>query len=58
MRSGGSRCARCGCPFTCGMLAAGAECWCSELPPLAEAPTPGSQCYCRDCLEKLHSRGG
>jgi hypothetical protein len=44
-----SRCARCGKPFTCGMVAGAAKCWCAELP--AVEPVPGEGCLCRDCLE-------
>ncbi|MBO3706133.1 MAG: cysteine-rich CWC family protein [Candidatus Accumulibacter sp.] len=53
LHSDEARCARCGAPFTCGMMAApGADCWCFQLPPLAEAAAPGSGCYCRSCLEE------
>ncbi|QKS27777.1 cysteine-rich CWC family protein [Accumulibacter sp.] len=50
---GEARCARCGAPFACGMMASSAsDCWCRQLPPLAAAAAPGSGCYCRRCLEE------
>jgi len=44
-----SRCARCGKPFACGMVAGAAKCWCAELPPVK--PAAGEGCLCRECLE-------
>ncbi|HRD89516.1 MAG: cysteine-rich CWC family protein [Candidatus Accumulibacter sp.] len=54
MSSGEARCAHCSAFFTCGMMAppAGGVCWCFQLPPRTAAPTPGSGCYCRTCLEE------
>jgi len=52
--SGGTRCARCGAEFACGMQSAEMRgeprCWCAELPPLD--PAPGRGCLCRACLEE------
>ncbi|HEX7249891.1 MAG TPA: cysteine-rich CWC family protein [Burkholderiales bacterium] len=45
----GTRCARCGAEFPCGMQAGERECWCASLPPLT--PVPGRGCLCRNCLE-------
>lgn len=45
----GSRCARCGASFECGMEAGLDACWCARLPPVALTdPTAG--CYCPRCL--------
>ncbi|HEX4328432.1 MAG TPA: cysteine-rich CWC family protein [Burkholderiales bacterium] len=46
-----SACARCGAPFTCGMVAGTPQCWCNALPPL---PTllPFETCLCPACLEQ------
>lgn len=54
------RCARCGAPFTCGLLAGAARCWCADLPPIA-APLPGlagehSGCLCPACLQAAVAR--
>jgi len=46
----GTRCARCGSDFSCGMAAGAPRCWCAELPPLQ--PMPGRACLCRNCLEE------
>ncbi|KPK08246.1 MAG: hypothetical protein AMJ64_04015 [Betaproteobacteria bacterium SG8_39] len=44
----GSRCARCGLRFECGLEAGAERCWCAALPPLK--PVPGKGCLCPDCL--------
>lgn len=49
-------CPRCGKPFTCGMAAGEAVCWCVAHPPLFAVPTAGAAdaaCYCPDCLAEL-----
>jgi len=47
--STGSRCARCGAAFECGMQAGLAECWCAKRPPVAITEGDAS-CYCPRCL--------
>ncbi|HSH08726.1 MAG TPA: cysteine-rich CWC family protein [Burkholderiales bacterium] len=55
----GSRCARCGARFECGLQAGAERCWCAELPPLE--PAPGEGCLCPACLRAAlaaqHARG-
>jgi hypothetical protein len=49
---GGSRCARCGAPFRCGLDDAGG-CWCARLPPLPrEAYADAAGCLCEPCLRE------
>jgi len=45
----GSRCARCGATFECGMEAGLDACWCAKLPPVALS-APAASCYCPRCL--------
>ena len=47
-RGAGSRCARCGATFECGLEAGAEPCWCAALPPLE--PVPGEGCLCPACL--------
>jgi uncharacterized protein (TIGR00290 family) len=48
------RCARCGAPFECGMLAGLTECWCAKLPPITPLDT-ATGCYCPRCLAEFAS---
>jgi hypothetical protein len=58
----GSRCARCGAPFHCGMNGPG-PCWCAAYPQVMPVPQAGAGCYCPDCLaaltaEQMLGKGG
>jgi hypothetical protein len=47
-----SRCNRCGQPFTCGLLAGVAPCWCASLPALPGTRLdPAATCLCPACLK-------
>lgn len=48
------QCPACQQQFSCGAgQHADQPCWCSLLPPLANAGPAATACYCPDCLERL-----
>ena len=48
-----ARCGNCGAPFTCGLAAGCAECWCAALPNVVPVPQVDAtvSCLCPACLE-------
>ncbi|MDP3672479.1 MAG: cysteine-rich CWC family protein [Telluria sp.] len=58
-----SNCSRCGAQFGCAMAdpeAAGAPCWCTELPALVPVPGDTAGCWCPACLRQhlaAHQQG-
>ncbi|SFB30001.1 Cysteine-rich CWC [Collimonas sp. OK607] len=49
-----AQCPACQQQFSCGAgQHADQPCWCSLLPPLANAGPAATECYCPDCLERL-----
>jgi hypothetical protein len=49
-----AQCPACQQQFSCGAdQHSDQPCWCSLLPPLANAGPAATACYCPDCLERL-----
>jgi len=45
-------CPACGKANKCGQGGTnGSTCWCADIP--TKLPVQGSECYCKDCLEKV-----
>jgi len=51
-------CTACGTPFTCGMVAGAARCWCADVPPALPVPAAGAGCLCPACLRSAVERAG
>ena len=48
------KCPRCGTPFTCGLQAEHASCWCFAFPHIITAENTTRQgCLCPKCLGEL-----